>query len=120
MTKDEKANPTTPTAGRDAQTSARILIKEAKSFEEIAHIIQSALCSRMDIILQLPGGSVRSDSSIAQLGVDSLAAVEIRQWFYKAIGLNVAVMKIFEASSIATLCQDIAKEVPGWEKEELH
>lgn len=33
----------------------------------------------MIAILQLPSGSVRSDLSIAELGVDSLAAVDIRQ-----------------------------------------
>lgn len=111
FTKDEQNDPVAPADGSGASASVQALIQQAKCLEDIVSVVQSTLCSRMDSILQLPGGSVRPDSSIAELGVDSLAAVDIRQWFYKVVGQNVAVMKILGASSIANLCQEVAADI---------
>lgn len=117
FTRGEEIDPATPSEGRVAQVSVKVLIGEAKLYEDVVRIIQSALFSRMEAILQRPGGSVRSDNSIVELGLDSLAAVEIRQWFYKVVGLNVTVMKLLGATSIAALSREVAGELPGWEKD---
>ncbi|KAK4035108.1 hypothetical protein C8A01DRAFT_48664 [Parachaetomium inaequale] len=51
---------------------------------------------------------VTGEHSIAELGVDSLAAVEIRAWAWKALGQDVAVMKLLGGATIAKLCAEIA------------
>lgn len=80
------------------------------STEEVAGLLLDALCRRVEAILQHPAGSILGlhhggdgggEASFAELGVDSLAAVEIRNWVYKAVGQDVPVMKILGASSIA-------------------
>lgn len=111
FTKNAQIDPVAPMDDSGAPASVQALIQKAKCLEDIVCAIQPALCSRMDAILQLPGGTVRPDSSIAELGVDSLAAVDIRQWFYNIVGQNVAVMKILGASSIANLCQEVAADI---------
>lgn len=43
---------------------------------------------------------IRSDSSLMELGVDSLVAVETRTWLWRTTGRDVPVMKILGAASI--------------------
>jgi short-subunit dehydrogenase/SAM-dependent methyltransferase len=68
--------------------------------EAVADAIGAALEQRLQMLLQLPGGSIDRNNSLTDLGVDSLAAVEVRNWFYKSLGKDVAVMKILATPSI--------------------
>ncbi|KAI3320568.1 beta-ketoacyl synthase domain-containing protein [Xylariaceae sp. AK1471] len=73
--------------------------------EAVADAIGAALEQRLQMLLQLPEGSIDRNNSLTGLGVDSLAAVEVRNWFYKSLGKDVAVMKILDAPSIQK-CDD--------------
>lgn len=89
-------------------------IRDAETVEAAAEVLVASLCRRMEATLQLPGDSVDGDRSIVELGVDSLAGVEIRNWFYKSVGADVPVMKILGATSISSLCREIAGGInPG-------
>jgi len=81
--------------------SVRDMVEAANSAREAAEVLAKALAECLESLLRLPADSVGGDSSVAELGVDSLAAVEIRSWIWKAVGRDVAVMKILGARSIA-------------------
>lgn len=81
--------------------SMKDLCKLTESVEDVAAIIQASLCRRMETILQLPIHSIKPDKSIVEMGIDSLAAVEIRNWIYKSVGRDVPVLKILGTSSIS-------------------
>ncbi|KAL6872001.1 putative polyketide synthase [Trichoderma novae-zelandiae] len=49
--------------------------------------------------------------SLAQLGVDSLVAIEIRNWWRRTLGVNVGVLEFMGAGSIANLGQLAAKAI---------
>jgi hypothetical protein len=51
-------------------------------------------------LLYLQRGTVARYNSLGELGVDSLAAVEVRSWIWKSLAHDVAVMKIIGATSI--------------------
>lgn len=110
----------TPVDVGEAKVSLRDRIAAADAEQDIAAVLESGLCGRMEVILQRPSGSVRGDNSVAELGVDSLAAVEIRNWFYKVVEENVAVMKILGAASIQALCKEVAKQMVKARKGALH
>lgn len=76
--RDQEIDLATPSRSDDP-TGAHSLIREAKCLEDIVCTIRSALCFHMDAILQLPAGNVRSDSSTAALGVDSMVVMDIRR-----------------------------------------
>lgn len=81
--------------------SIKDLLKLAQSAEAVSEIFQESLCRRVEIILQLPVNSVNGDSRVTEIGMDSLAAVEIRNWFYKSLEQDVPVLKILGASCIS-------------------
>ncbi|KUI67109.1 Nonribosomal peptide synthetase 14 [Cytospora mali] len=85
------------------------LISHANSVQEVSNIVLEHFRRYLEAAHQLPG--VTGENSIAELGLDSLAAVEIRNWFYKSVGRDVAVMKIVGSTSIFGLCDEIALKV---------
>lgn len=78
--------------------SVRALLDQAKSMDAITEILVSHLARRLEFLLQLPAESVDVYRGISDLGVDSLAAVEVRNWIYKTIGRDVPVLKILGSS----------------------
>ncbi|TGJ80830.1 hypothetical protein E0Z10_g7931 [Xylaria hypoxylon] len=76
--------------------------------EAVADTIGAALAQKLQTLLQFPDGvSIDQHKSLTDLGVDSLSAVEVRDWFYKSLGKDFAVMKIMNAPSIQR-CHDDA------------
>ncbi|CAK7240706.1 MAG: putative secondary metabolism biosynthetic enzyme [Sporothrix thermara] len=102
---------------------------ETATAETISPRLVSALSERLATLLHLDlvtssgdaansdsnkngnGGSIRGDSSMIELGVDSLVAVEMRTWLWRTTGRDVPVMKILGAASIDRLCKEIASEI---------
>jgi hybrid polyketide synthase/nonribosomal peptide synthetase ACE1 len=52
------------------------------------------------------------DMSPDELGVDSLVAVDLRSWFLKELGVDMPVLKIFNAASIRELLATAAETLP--------
>lgn len=84
-----------------AETNLRELIDEATSAEEVAGLLFENFYQHLKALLQLSDDTLTADSHIIELGVDSLMAVEIRNWFYKTVGSDVPVMKILQPQSIS-------------------
>ncbi|KAI1120874.1 hypothetical protein F5Y10DRAFT_289146 [Nemania abortiva] len=78
--------------------------------DDVANAIVAALIQRLQTLLGLPEGSIDRDSSLQDLGVDSISAAEIRSWFIKNLGSQLAVMKILGVGSIKELCMDAAEQ----------
>lgn len=73
--------------------------------EAIGQQLVVAFSQRLATLLHLGDGSngsthIRSDSSLMELGVDSLVAVEARTWLWRTTGRDVPVMRILGAASI--------------------
>ncbi|KAK4175201.1 putative polyketide synthase [Triangularia setosa] len=93
------------------QLSLKEQISRAESQEDLVEVLAQALVKRLQSQLKLAGGSVTADHSIVELGVDSLAAVEIRSWVWKTLGRDVGVMKILSGMTITQLCEEIAAAI---------
>lgn len=100
-------------AGLEQNSGGKNLVKEliggAKTLQEVSDIVVGHFCRYLEAAHQLPGTT--GDSNIVELGLDSLAAVEIRNWFYKSVGRDVAVMKIVGSLSILSLCEEVARKI---------
>ncbi|GAW22156.1 hypothetical protein ANO14919_116910 [Xylariales sp. No.14919] len=102
-------------AGAKSAEGAVSLQEALAGLEEkdaVADTIGAALAQKLQALLQFPDGvSIDRHKSLMDLGVDSLSAVEVRDWFYKSLGKDFAVMKIMNAPSIQRLCMDSAEHV---------
>lgn len=97
--------------GSQKQQSLRELVEAAAASadrDELVRVLVRGLIGRLQSQLHLAEGAVSGDHSVVELGVDSLAAVEIRSWIWKTLGQDVAVMKILGGSTIAKMCGEMA------------
>lgn len=72
---------------------------------ELALHIRSALSSFMI----RPAEEMDISGSLSDLGVDSLVAIELRNWFRRAIALDVSVLEITQAESLEGLARFAAE-----------
>ena len=57
--------------------------------------------------------NISPETTIVELGVDSLVAVDLRSWFTNELGLDMPVLKILGGASVADLVEDAAKRLPA-------
>ncbi|OQE15068.1 hypothetical protein PENFLA_c034G04575 [Penicillium flavigenum] len=100
----------------DKKGKSRVLIKtrlfEATSHEEVIEILQDGFVLKLQSALQADPNKPMLDMSPDELGVDSLVAVDLRSWFLKELGVDMPVLKIFNAASIRELLVAAAEVVP--------
>ena len=88
-------------------------VEEAQTEDEAVSAVLEAFCSRLELILQLPAGSVGEDvrRAVIDLGIDSLVAVELRTWMLKDLGADMPVVKILGGDTVLQLCTLAAKKM---------
>ncbi|KAI2468871.1 beta-ketoacyl synthase domain-containing protein [Annulohypoxylon bovei var. microspora] len=77
----------------------------------IAQTILVAFTERLHTLLQLPQEAINAVQTLSELGVDSLAAVEVRAWIFKATSRDISVIKLLGNISIQKLCTDLAEQI---------
>ena len=67
---------------------------------------------KLRIILQLGDQKIHHESPLIELGMDSLAAVEVRSWFLKELKVDIPVLKVVGGASLVELCQRALEKLP--------
>ncbi|KAJ5311844.1 hypothetical protein N7476_007704 [Penicillium atrosanguineum] len=86
-----------------AGVTVRIRLLESTSQGEVMEVLQEFFLQKLESALQADSKRLNLDSSPDELGVDSLIAVDLRSWFIKELGVDIPVLKIFNAASIRNL-----------------
>lgn len=107
----------------DTQTSSanttnipvRIRLADAQTPGDIARVMKESFIERLKRILQIPEGeSVNERVTLAEQGVDSIMAVDVRTWFLKELGVDISILKILSASTtILELVEDALQKLPA-------
>jgi NAD(P)-dependent dehydrogenase (short-subunit alcohol dehydrogenase family) len=86
-----------------AQLAAAVGDQEA-CLELLLKGFGSALCA----MLHMKPEELDSNLPVASLGVDSLVAVRIREWFMHSVGIEVSVLKVMsDNTALVELCKDV-------------
>ncbi|PSN64199.1 beta-ketoacyl synthase domain-containing protein [Corynespora cassiicola Philippines] len=81
----------------------------ATSKAQAADLIVDALVGKVADILQTPSAEIDASRPIYLYGVDSLVAMEVRNWIRREMGAQVAIFDILEAVPITQLARKIAE-----------
>lgn len=95
--------------GADLLTRARGASRPA----EAARVVTDALVDKLCRVLARPPGSFDRDQPLHVYGVDSLVAVELRNWLLQNFKVEVAVFEIVGGSTCETLGRGVAEKVLG-------
>ncbi|KAI1087425.1 beta-ketoacyl synthase domain-containing protein [Rostrohypoxylon terebratum] len=77
----------------------------------IAQAIFEEFTERLHTLLHIPKESIHAAQTMSELGIDSLAAVEVRAWIFKTVGKDVSVIQLLGGSSIQKLCAELASKI---------
>ncbi|KAK8914934.1 Fusarin C synthetase [Metarhizium anisopliae] len=93
------------------RTSVSERLEDAQGSEEILAVIEEEFCTKLERMLQAEAGTIKASQSLANLGVDSLVAVEIRSWFFKEADVDIPVLDVLNTGTISELCERAAQSV---------
>ena len=102
---------TSNTARGDAEdtTENTVLLSGAKSVADAAKIISESLVKKLSRILSMPQEDIDSSRPMHVVGVDSLVAVEVRNWFGKELNTEIMIFEILGNNSIFDLSLGVAR-----------
>ncbi|KAL4993865.1 hypothetical protein BDV10DRAFT_189556 [Aspergillus recurvatus] len=97
--------------GKKATLPASEQLRSATSKESAFETMQASYSAKLQSILLLPPEKIRYDAPLIELGIDSLAAVEVRSWLQKELKADVPVLKILGGGSINDLSRETLEKV---------
>ncbi|KAL8893752.1 MAG: hypothetical protein Q9192_004960 [Flavoplaca navasiana] len=93
------------------RTSSEKTLKEkltdASGPDDALLILEGALLAYLASSLKLSIESIYANVPVIDLGIDSLVAVEIRNWIFSEAGHDVPVLKILGGSSVRQICSEV-------------
>jgi NADP-dependent 3-hydroxy acid dehydrogenase YdfG/aryl carrier-like protein len=92
-----------------AVVSLKSQLAAATSMEQAVDLVTGALVNKVADILQTSSAEIDTSRPIYLYGVDSLVAMEVRNWIRRETDAQVAIFDILEAVPISQLAQKIVK-----------
>lgn len=88
-----------------ATVSLSQLLKTVGSVEAARQLMVEGLLQKVCSLLMLPPEVVDVNKPVAALGLDSLVAVELRNWIAREVEVSINLVEVMTASSLATLAE---------------
>ncbi|KAJ5605451.1 hypothetical protein N7510_008232, partial [Penicillium lagena] len=85
-------------------------LKTAKTLDEATRLICEMLIERVAVHLTIAGESVDPTNGIAEYGVDSHVAIELRDWISKTMDSTIPILEILASGSLLELAGKIASK----------
>ena len=85
---------------REAGQGLKQELEMSKSLEDAARTLQHYFVEHLKVMLNLGPDSVRDDTDLVGIGIDSLMASDLRSWFLSELEVDVPVLKILGGSAV--------------------
>ncbi|KAF7587147.1 hypothetical protein BBP40_007675 [Aspergillus hancockii] len=95
----------------DQPTTAAVplatIVKKSENREAAQVIIIDAIAQRMSSLLMIPPEDIMPTKPIASYGLDSLVAIEVRNWIFREVEAYLQIMEIVSAQSLVSLAERV-------------
>ncbi|KAF1988946.1 hypothetical protein K402DRAFT_461387 [Aulographum hederae CBS 113979] len=88
----------------------RDLLKDATSMAEATEHVTEAVLSKMSNLLMVPVEDLSPANPMSEYGMDSLVAVEMRNWITRDTEVTVPILELLGNQSIKEVCKNIARQ----------
>ncbi|KAL9602197.1 MAG: hypothetical protein Q9179_002623 [Wetmoreana sp. 5 TL-2023] len=95
------------TSAASKSSSMQSQLQNSTSDAEMHTVVREAIAAQVAKVLVVPAEDISASQSISKYGVDSLSAVELRNWFAKCLDAPIGVMEILSGKSIDTLTSEV-------------
>lgn len=100
----------TSNAALEQTADTKLMFMEAGSLAEAAAVVAEALKVKLSRIMGLPLGDIDLQHRVESYGVDSLVAVELRNWLAKELSVDIAVFEILGGATLVGVGQTVARK----------
>ena len=83
-------------------------IAKADSLGDATNIVTEALLNKLAKLLQMPSSEIDSSRPLHSYGVDSLVAIEMRNWIFKDFKSSVSLFDVLAAMPMKTFAEKVA------------
>ncbi|KAL9069652.1 MAG: hypothetical protein Q9157_006092 [Trypethelium eluteriae] len=97
-------------SGANSATGVRDALRQAKSMDDATTIVCDAIMAKMSSLLMLPLEDIAPTRSMQEYGMDSLVAVEMRNWITNNLGATIPVLEMLGNASLRALSTGIVKK----------
>lgn len=103
------------TAAQQESISAPVVslnnaVKNSQSFNEALQLIFEGLITKVCAVLMFPREEIDPSRPIVAYGLDSLVAIEIRNWITRELEANLQVLELLTSTSIIALAATIVQK----------
>lgn len=105
----------------DSQKDLRALLIQVKSTKGACEVVQSAIVQKLAKLTMIPEADIDVSRPVHHYGVDSLVAIDYRNWIFRELKSTVTVFDILNSVPLTQLAAKIARNselVPENYKEE--
>ncbi|KAB8233744.1 uncharacterized protein BDW43DRAFT_310755 [Aspergillus alliaceus] len=95
-------------SGDTKSLSVRSQLKEQTTMEDVQRVLTNGLILTLykQLGLDPEDDAISPDTSLVELGIDSLVAVDMRVWFTKELDLDMPVLKLLGGATVAAMVED--------------
>ncbi|KAJ3548513.1 hypothetical protein NM208_g974 [Fusarium decemcellulare] len=94
-------------ASAESRLSVSQALRTAESTEDALEAVYEALSNKIASVLMLTPEEVRRAHSVLSAGLDSLVAIEVRNWITREAGASVQILEIQNSPSLKSLAKTI-------------
>ncbi|KAL2839654.1 hypothetical protein BJY01DRAFT_250383 [Aspergillus pseudoustus] len=111
--------------GREGPPAAQrqniaLAIQRTSSVQERIAMLTAAFTEKVADVMFVPVSTIPSSNALSSYGLDSIFAVEFRNWFLKSVKVDVSLFDILAAKSIQALVEKVVRMIPTTHATELH
>ena len=88
-------------------------LRRATNVEEAGKIVEKAVVQKLSDMFVIPVDNIDVEKSLAQYGVDSLVAVELKNWLVPMTGCEMSIFELLGTTSLRGLAGGIAERRGG-------
>ncbi|KAH8811665.1 putative polyketide synthase [Xylogone sp. PMI_703] len=85
-------------------------LASSKSIQEAIDFIMKAIVGKLSKDFMISESEINIEDSLAALGVDSLVAVELRNWVMKQMKADISIFDVLQSKSLTTLAEKISSK----------
>lgn len=94
--------------GQSQDPSLPTQLAKAKTLQDAAWLICKAIAGKLSQDFMIAETDINFDESLASYGVDSLVAVELRNWVLRQLKADISIFDVLQSKSLMTLAEKIA------------
>ena len=102
------ASSSSPSETSDALSSSpSSKLRQATSLPALIQTVYGCLCDKFSSILMIPTDDITPTKPVVAYGLDSLVAIEIRNWLDRELDAKLPLMEMLSASSLTALAEKV-------------